>query len=154
VAWLQTQLSFTPFCRFGGLIEQQFKPAKIASAILTKSRIEGNAYLPIERSSGRTSIESILKAPDFRVAKLISAPDRRSIRRQFQSKLPRRLWDASTGPDRIVLHHNSFERDKACLECIYPDIPEENAHFKHVAEVLNVSLERVLAGEPITADDA
>jgi ThiF family len=92
--------------------------------------------------------------PSFRIAKLISAPDRRRIRRQFQSKLPRRLWDASTGPDQVVLHHNSFEKDQACLECIYPETAEENAHLKHVAEVLNVAVQRVVNGDPITNEDA
>lgn len=90
----------------------------------------------------------------FGVRRLVSAPDRRDIRRQFQSKLPRELWDASTGPDQIVLHHNDFNPALACLGCIYPPHPDEQAHWKHVAETLGVPLQRVLSSEPITEQDA
>jgi ThiF family len=92
--------------------------------------------------------------PGFRVSRLISAPDRRRIRRQFQSKLPRQVWDASTGPDQVVLHRNSFDEDLACLACIYPETPEEDHHLRHVAETLNVAFERVSSGESISEDDA
>lgn len=90
----------------------------------------------------------------FRIEKLISAPDKRSTRRLFQSKLPRSMWDASTGPNQVVLHHNSFEPEFACTECIYPETPEEHAHDRHVAATLNVNIARVQSGEAITEDDA
>lgn len=94
------------------------------------------------------------KDPKFRVHRLLSAPDRRRVRRQFQSKLPRELWDASTGPEQIVLHHNSFEKERACLACIYPETPEEDSHLRHVADVLNLPFDRVASGEAISAQDA
>lgn len=90
----------------------------------------------------------------FGIPRLISAPDRRDTRRQFQSRLPRELWDASTGPDQVILHHNSFRPNLACLSCIYPETPDENAHWEHVADTLNLPVERVRSGELITAEDA
>jgi hypothetical protein len=93
-------------------------------------------------------------SPSFGVPRLISAPDRRDVRRQFQSRLPREVWDASTGPDQVVLHHNSFDPRLACLSCIYPETPDENAHFRHVAEMLGMPLERVMSGDVITDGDA
>jgi molybdopterin/thiamine biosynthesis adenylyltransferase len=92
--------------------------------------------------------------PTFRVHRLVSAPDRRSTRRHFQSKLPRQLYDASTGPDQVILHNNSFERERACLACIYPDTPEEDAHLHHVADALNLPFDRVASGEAISPQDA
>jgi hypothetical protein len=94
------------------------------------------------------------KDPNFRVHRLLCAPDRRSIRRQFQSRLPRELCDASTGPDQVVLHHNSFEKERARLACIYPETPDEDAHLRHVADVLNLPFDRVAAGETISPQDA
>ena len=92
--------------------------------------------------------------PRFRVENLISAPDRRDTRRRFQAKLPRRLWDASTGPNQVVLHRNEYDKEFACLACIYPETPDENAHLKHVAETLNLPFERILTGESISQPDA
>lgn len=91
---------------------------------------------------------------EFRLEKLISAPDRRDTRRAFQWELPREIWDASTGPSQIVLHHNRFEQDLACLDCIYPAIPEENAHAQHMARKLGVPINRIASGEPINSSDA
>jgi len=90
----------------------------------------------------------------FGIPRLLSAPDRRDTRRHFQSRLPKEIWDASTGPDQVVLHHNAFDPKLACLECIYPEHPDENAHWKHVAEKLDVPLERILSGESIAERDA
>jgi hypothetical protein len=92
--------------------------------------------------------------PRFRVENLISAPDRRDTRRRFQAKLPRRLWDASTGPNQVVLHRNEYDKNFACLACVYPETPDENAHLRHVADTLNLSVERILSGESITNSDA
>ena len=92
--------------------------------------------------------------PDFRIEGLISAPDKRETRRQFQHELPRRVWDASTGPDQVVIHTNEFTPILACMECIYPERPEEQAHLKHVAETLGLSFGRVKSGEPINESDA
>lgn len=92
--------------------------------------------------------------PGFKIEKLISAPDRRETRREFQTLLPRQVWDASTGPDDLVLHHNDFNAELACLACVYNVVPDEDAHLRHVADVLNLPRERVRAGQQITEGDA
>ena len=94
-----------------------------------------------------------LLEPGLKIEKLISAPDRRETRRQFQGLLPRRVWDGSTGPDDLVLHHNDFNPVRACLACIYNAVPDEDAHLNHVADVLNLPRERVRAGQQITEPD-
>ncbi len=98
--------------------------------------------------------QQTLLEPGFKIEKLISAPDRRETRRQFQGLLPRRVWDASTGPDDLVLHHNDFNPELACLACVYNVVPDEDAHLRHVADVLNLPRERVRAGQQITKADA
>ena len=98
--------------------------------------------------------QQTLLEPGFKIEKLISAPDRRETRRQFQGLLPRRVWDASTGPDDLVLHHNDFNPERACLACVYNVVPDEDAHLRHVADVLNLPPERVRAGQQITEADA
>ena len=90
----------------------------------------------------------------FKIARLISAPDRRDTRREFQTLLPAELWDASTGPDDLIIHHNTFKPEQACLACVYPPDPSEDAHFKHVAETLNVPLARIKSGDLIDENDA
>jgi hypothetical protein len=91
---------------------------------------------------------------EFKIKKLISAPDRRETRRVFQGELPRELWDASTGPSQVTLHHNRFDQSLACLECIYPTIPEENAHAQHMARKLGVPVSRIESGDLISSSDA
>lgn len=91
---------------------------------------------------------------NFRINGLISAPDKRETRRQFQHELPRQTWDASTGPDQVVIHHNTFDPELACLECIYPQRPEEDAHLRHVSETLGVPLERMKAHASINMESA
>jgi molybdopterin/thiamine biosynthesis adenylyltransferase len=98
--------------------------------------------------------EGYARDSSFRVAKLISAPDQRSTRRAFQGKLPQQMWDASTGPNQVIVHSNRFEKPYACTACIYPEIAEEDAHARHVAEVLNVALARVKSGDEIREADA
>jgi molybdopterin/thiamine biosynthesis adenylyltransferase len=90
----------------------------------------------------------------FRIESLISAPDKRATRRVFQRKLPRRMWDASTGPSQVTLHNNTFDAAFACTECTYPETIEEHAHERHVAASLSVDVARVQSGEPITEADA
>jgi len=90
----------------------------------------------------------------FRVERLVSAPDKRATRRAFQRTLPRGMWDASTGPNQISLHSNTFDAAYACTECIYPETAEEHAHERHVAETLGVDVARIQSGEPITKADA
>jgi hypothetical protein len=92
--------------------------------------------------------------PGFRIEQLVSAPDRRETRRSFQECLPKAVWDASTGPDHVVVHHNRFIQEEACMACVYHQNPDEDARFRHIAEKLNVSIDRVKSGEPIGNADA
>lgn len=96
----------------------------------------------------------VMRDPGFRVEHLISCPDRRQTRRDWQSRFPRHVFDASTGPDEVVLHTNSYAPDRACMECIYPVVVQEQAHAKHVAEKLGVHVNRILSGDAITRQDA
>ena len=127
-------------------------------AIRAKKRIDGmRLALTVEAEESR--FEKYFdakqsKSPLFGVPRLLSAPDRRDTRRQFQSKLPREIWDASTGPDEVILHHNFFDPNLACLACVYPEDPIENARLHHVAEVLDVPIDRILSGDPISEEDA
>lgn len=88
----------------------------------------------------------------FRMEQLVSCPDKRPTRRDWQALLPRHMYDASTGPSEVVLHANSFDPDLACTECVYPEDPQEHAHDQHVADLLNVSLARVQSGVITEAD--
>jgi len=90
----------------------------------------------------------------FKVESLISAPDKRITRRIFQHELPRRVWDASTGPDQIVIHTNDYNPSLACLECIYPEHPSEWAHLEHVAETLGIDIHILKKAEPIKIPEA
>jgi hypothetical protein len=90
----------------------------------------------------------------FRIERLITAPDQRPTRRAFQARLPRQLWDGSTGPDQVVLHHNSYNAKEACAACVYSPIPEEDAHARHVANALHLPIERIQSREAITELDS
>jgi hypothetical protein len=90
----------------------------------------------------------------FRIESLVSSPDKRETRRAFQHELPRRVWDASTGIDQVVLHANVYDPALACLECIYPERPEEDAHLKEVSETLGIPISRLKQAEPINDEDA
>jgi hypothetical protein len=92
--------------------------------------------------------------PRFRIEGLVSAPDKRKTRRLFQHELPRRLWDASTGPDQIVIHSNDYDPRFACLECIYPERAEEDAHLRHLSETLGVPLEELRLQTTISPENA
>ena len=109
---------------------------------------------PIEKRFEQHFRDAHAENNSFRVAKLISAPDRRATRRTLQQLLPRALWDASTGPNQVVVHSNQFDPAYACVECIYPETPDEQAHARHVAQTLNVELGRLLSGELIGEVDA
>lgn len=116
-------------------------------------------HLPAQFASAPQKLQDYvnqqtLLEPDFKIEKLISGPDRRETRRQFQGLLPRWVWDASTGPDDLVLHHNDFNPELACLACVYNVVPDEDAHLRHVADLLNLPRERVYTGEQITGTDA
>lgn len=84
---------------------------------------------------------------ELRISRLISAVDSPRARRALQKWLPREIFDASTsGIQEVVFHHNVHPLRHACLECIYPFTPEEQAHELHVADTLGVSLEALSEG--------
>ncbi|MEX2231642.1 MAG: ThiF family adenylyltransferase [Cyclobacteriaceae bacterium] len=76
--------------------------------------------------------------------KLVVAVDSRRTRRNLQREIPGEVYDASTtGIIEIVVHHHKRPLIGACLGCIYLKETVEDAHEKHVAETLGVSLEQV-----------
>jgi hypothetical protein len=77
--------------------------------------------------------------------KLIVGVDSRRARRALQSEIPKEVFDASTtGIAEVVIHHHKQPvNGLACLGCIYYKETNEQAHEKHVAEVLGVSVAQV-----------
>jgi hypothetical protein len=75
--------------------------------------------------------------------RLVVAVDSRIARRNIQNEIPGEVYDASTTDIReFVLHFNSQPLEgRACLSCIYFQDVAEDAHKKHVAEALGVTLE-------------
>ncbi len=76
------------------------------------------------------------------IERLIVAVDSRRARRHLQEQIPRTVFDASTtGIAEVVLHFNDVtQRQHACLSCVYRAEAAEDAHERHVAEALGVSL--------------
>jgi ThiF family protein/E1 ligase-like protein len=79
------------------------------------------------------------------IEQLIVGVDSPRARRHLQDQLPRNVFDASTtGIAEVVLHFNDVtRREYACLSCVYHAQPLEDAHERHVAEALGVTLEDV-----------
>ncbi|HEV2398775.1 MAG TPA: ThiF family adenylyltransferase [Candidatus Sulfotelmatobacter sp.] len=126
----------------------------IAAERRLRSLKPGLTINPVDLRLQTYSKEQSAKDQHFKIQRLVSAPDRRDTRRSFQSELPREIIDASTGPNQIVIHRNGYEREWACLECIYPRIEIEDAHYEHVAYKLGIPLQRVKSGELIDVSDA
>lgn len=83
----------------------------------------------------------------LRIERLISAVDSPRARRTLQGWLPREVFDASTsGIQEVVFHHNRHPLHYACLECVYPFTPDEQAHEKHVADSLGVTIGALAEG--------
>lgn len=75
--------------------------------------------------------------------RLVVGVDSRRARRHLQEELPREVYDASTtGMEEIVLHFNE-RLNPSCLSCVYHENDTEDAHERHVANVLGVTLEQV-----------
>ncbi len=85
------------------------------------------------------------KAGGAWLKKLIVAVDSKRARRNFQSEIPGEVFDASTtGISEVITHYNKQPLSgKACMGCIYYKDVEEQAHEKHIAELLGVSLAQV-----------
>lgn len=80
--------------------------------------------------------------------RLIVAVDSRRARRHLQSEIPGEVFDASTTDiSEVVLHYNKQPLEsKACLGCVYPLDTTEQAHERHVAEKLGVTIEQINQG--------
>jgi hypothetical protein len=66
-------------------------------------------------------------------------------RRSLQAEIPGQVFDASTtGIGEIVLHFHQQPTSGACMSCVYHQSPEEDAHERHVADTLGVSLSEVM----------
>jgi molybdopterin/thiamine biosynthesis adenylyltransferase len=94
--------------------------------------------------------DELSKAPaketsDTWLKKLIVGVDSRRARRTLQNEIPGEVFDASTtGIAEVVVHHHKQPLNgKACLGCIYYKEQLEQAHEKHVAEVLGVTIDQV-----------
>ena len=74
--------------------------------------------------------------------RLVVGVDSRRARRGLQSEIPGEVFDASTtNIEETVFHFHKRPLDgNACLECIYHEDAIENAHEKHIAESLGISL--------------
>lgn len=92
---------------------------------------------------------------DFLIERLIVAVDSRGTRRNLQSELPERVFDASTTDIReVVLHFNRQPTDLACLSCVYPLNERERKHEENVAAALGLTLEEIrsIICTPATAE--
>lgn len=73
--------------------------------------------------------------------KLVVGVDSPRARRSLQSEFPGEVFDVSTtGISEVVLHFHKQPTKGACLGCVYPHTPQEDAHENHVAEALGVTL--------------
>jgi hypothetical protein len=77
--------------------------------------------------------------------RLIVGVDSRRARRNLQNEFPHEVYDASTTDIReVVLHFNRLPNEGlACMSCVYALEKVEQAHERHVAESLGVSLAEV-----------
>jgi molybdopterin/thiamine biosynthesis adenylyltransferase len=79
-----------------------------------------------------------------RVRRVFVTVDSRPARRAIQADMPLEVFDASTTDvTAIVTHHHRQPTGHACLSCIYPHIPLEDARERDVADLLGLTLEQV-----------
>lgn len=116
----------------------------------SKARVlvrKASSRLPAVRMHAeRTSLEKLGKSQqDPRwLRRLVVGVDSRRARRSLQMELPGEVFDASTtGVLECVFHYHRQPTDFACLACIYHESVDEQAHERHVAATLGVSLEHV-----------
>jgi E1 ligase-like protein/ThiF family protein len=77
--------------------------------------------------------------------RLIVGVDSPRARRSLQTEIPQEVFDASTtGISEIVLHFHRQPTNGACMSCIYHHSPQEDAHERHVADALGVSVTDVM----------
>jgi E1 N-terminal domain/ThiF family len=79
-----------------------------------------------------------------RVRRVFVTVDSRPARRSIQADMPFEVFDASTTDvTAVVAHHHRQPTGHACLSCIYPHIPEEDARERDVAALLGLKLDQV-----------
>jgi molybdopterin/thiamine biosynthesis adenylyltransferase len=79
-----------------------------------------------------------------RIKRVFVTVDSRSARRSIQTDMPLEVFDASTTDiSAVVSHFHRQPTDHACLSCIYPHIPEEDARERDIANLLGLTLDQV-----------
>lgn len=79
-----------------------------------------------------------------RIRRVFVTVDSRPARRSIQTDMPLEIFDASTTDvTAVVAHHHRQPTGYACLSCIYPHIPEEDARERDIADLLGLTLDQV-----------
>jgi molybdopterin/thiamine biosynthesis adenylyltransferase len=79
-----------------------------------------------------------------RIRRVFVTVDSRPARRSIQADMPFEVFDASTTDvTAVVLHHHKHPTNYACLSCIYPHIPLEDARDRDIADLLGLDLDQV-----------
>lgn len=79
-----------------------------------------------------------------RIRRVFVTVDSRPARRSIQADMPLEIFDASTTDvTAVVAHHHRQPTGYACLSCIYPHIPEEDARERDIADLLGLTLDQV-----------
>lgn len=79
-----------------------------------------------------------------RIRRVFVTVDSRPARRSIQGDMPLEVFDASTTDvTAVVAHHHRQPTANACLSCIYPHIPEEDARERDIAQLLGLTLDQV-----------
>lgn len=79
-----------------------------------------------------------------RIRRVFVTVDSRPVRRSIQGDMPLEVFDASTTDvTAVVAHHHRQPTANACLSCIYPHIPEEDARERDIARLLGLTLDQV-----------
>ena len=75
-----------------------------------------------------------------RIRRVFVTVDSRPARRSIQADMPLEIFDASTTDvTAVVAHHHRQPTGYACLSCIYPHIPEEDARERDIADLLGLT---------------
>lgn len=79
-----------------------------------------------------------------RIRRVFVTVDSRPARRSIQADMPLEIFDASTTDvTAVVAHHHRQPTGYACLSCVYPHIPEEDARERDIADLLGLTLDQV-----------
>ncbi len=78
-----------------------------------------------------------------KVDTLITAVDKKIVRFNMQSDLPRLIIDAATSDSSIDLARVDFSNGGACLGCLYMPEPRDSLLYQYISDNTGLSLERV-----------